>query len=469
MSDYRLLIGGERIATREHFPVLNPATGQPIALAPAATEEHVDRAVAAARSAFLSWRAVPDAERRAACLALADRIAEHAEELARLLTLEQGKPLNGLGSRFELGGAQAWARHTANLDMPVETVQNDAQGRIEIHRRPVGVVASITPWNWPLMIAVWHVLPALRTGNTVVIKPSPLTPLSTLHLIEIMADGLPPGVLNVVSGRDDIAPRLTSHPDVAKVVFTGSTETGRKVMAAGAGTLKRLTLELGGNDAGIVLPDVDPVAVAERLFWGAFINTGQTCAALKRLYVPDEIHDSLCEALVGYASGVKMGEGLDETSRLGPVQNRAQLEKVAGMVEQARARGAKVLLGGNPEPGRKGYFYPTTLIADAGQGMRIVDEEQFGPVLPIIRYHDVEDALRQANGSQYGLGGSIWSADAQRGWELASRLECGTAWVNRHGDIRPDVPFGGVKCSGMGVEFSRQGLEEYTTIQVLHR
>lgn len=468
MSDYRLLIGGERVATREHFSVVNPATGESAGMAPAATEEHVDRAVAAARAAFASWRTTSNETRRAACQGVADRIAAHAEELARLLTLEQGKPLNGMGSRFELRGAEAWARYTAGLDLPVETVQNDAKGRVEVHRRPVGVVASITPWNWPLMIAVWHVLPAIRTGNTVVIKPSPLTPLGTLRMIEIMADALPPGVLNVVSGRDDIAPRLTSHPDVAKVVFTGSTETGRKVMSSGAVTLKRLTLELGGNDAGIVLPDVDAAAVAERLFWGAFINSGQTCAALKRLYVPDSLYGHLCDALASYAAGVRVGDGLDESSRLGPVQNRAQLEKVTGMVEEARASGARVLLGGDPDKRQKGYFYPTTLLAEAKQGMRIVDEEQFGPVLPIIRYRDVEDALQQANGSKYGLGGSIWSKDSQRGWDLAARLECGTAWVNRHGDIRPDVPFGGVKCSGVGVEFGRQGLEEYTTIQVLH-
>jgi acyl-CoA reductase-like NAD-dependent aldehyde dehydrogenase len=468
MSEYRLIIGGERIATREHFPVLNPATGELAGMAPAATEEHVDRAVAAARAAFASWRETSEDTRRAACLALAERIAARAEELARLLTLEQGKPLSGFGSRFELRGAQTWARHTASLDLAVEIVQDGVNGRIEIHRRPVGVVASITPWNWPLMIAVWHALPAIRTGNTVIVKPSPLTPLSTLRMIEIMAEGLPPGVLNVVSAPDHVAPRLTTHPDVAKVVFTGSTETGRKVMSAGAATLKRLTLELGGNDAGIVLPDIDPAAVAERLFWGAFINSGQTCAALKRLYVPDSLHDSLCEALVTHAAGVKVGDGLDESSRLGPVQNRGQLEKLTGMVDEACAAGARVLLGGTRDGRQKGYFLPTTLITDAKAGMRVVDEEQFGPILPIIRYHDVEDALRQANDSKYGLGGSVWSGDARRGWELAARLECGTAWVNRHGDIRPDVPFGGIKCSGVGVEFARQGLEEYTTIQVLH-
>ena len=469
MSEFRLLIDGKPVATADHFPVPNPATGEIVGLAPLATAEHVDRAVSAAARAFRSWRATSDESRRRVCEGLADRITTSSEELARLLTLEQGKPLNGLGSRFELGGAAAWARHTSTLELPVETVQNDAKGRIEIHRRPVGVVASITPWNWPLLIAVWHVVPAIRAGNTVVIKPSPLTPLSTLRMVEVMAEGLPPGVLNVVSGRDDIAPLLTTHPDVAKVVFTGSTETGRKVMAAGAKTLKHLTLELGGNDAGIVLPDTDPVAVAERLFWGAFLNSGQTCAALKRLYVPDASYDAFCDTLAGFAAKVKLGNGLEEESQLGPLQNPMQFDKVAAMVDQAKAAGAKALLGGNPAEQRKGHFYPVTLLTEAKAGVRIVDEEQFGPALPIIRYSDIEDALEQANASSYALGGSVWSSNPERAWDLAARLECGTAWVNRHGDIRPDVPFGGIKSSGIGVEFGRHGLEEYTTIQVLYR
>jgi acyl-CoA reductase-like NAD-dependent aldehyde dehydrogenase len=288
-------------------------------------------------------------------------------------------------------------------------------------------------------------------------------------MVEIMAAGLPPGVLNVVSGRDDIAPLLTTHPYVAKVVFTGSTETGRKVMAAGAKTLKHLTLELGGNDAGIVLPDADPAAMAERIFWSAFLNSGQTCAALKRLYVPDASYDAFCAALSGFAAKVKLGNGLDEESQLGPLQNPMQFNKVAAMVEQAKAAGARVLLGGNPAEQRQGHFYPVTLLAEAKEGMRIVDEEQFGPALPIIRYADVEDAVEQANASSFALGGSVWSGNPERAWDLASRLECGTAWVNRHGDIRPDVPFGGIKSSGIGVEFGRHGLEEYTTIQVLYR
>jgi acyl-CoA reductase-like NAD-dependent aldehyde dehydrogenase len=469
MDAFPLLIDGKTVATDDHFPVINPSTGGTVGLCPVATPAHVDQAVAAAARAFPGWSAKPDAERKAACRAVADRIAAHADELARLLTLEQGKPLGGLGSRFELGGAEAWARAAAELDIAVETIQNDGSARIEVHRKPVGVVASITPWNWPLMIAVWHVLPALRTGNTVVIKPSPLTPLSTLRMIEAMAGALPPGVLNVVAGRDDIAPALTSHPKVAKVVFTGSTETGRKVMASGAATLKRLTLELGGNDAGIVLPDIDPKAIAERLFWGAFINNGQTCAALKRLYVHDSVYDAVCGALADYARTVKVGDGLDEGNQLGPIQNAMQFGKVKAMVEEALAKGAKPLVGGLPPDDQQGYFFPVTLLAEAKDGMRIVDQEQFGPALPIIRYSDIEDVLARANASENGLGGSVWSSDPDKAWALAARLECGTAWINKHGDIRPDVPFGGVKASGIGVEFGLHGLEEYTTIQVLHR
>jgi acyl-CoA reductase-like NAD-dependent aldehyde dehydrogenase len=303
----------------------------------------------------------------------------------------------------------------------------------------------------------------------VVIKPSPLTPLSTIRMVTPIAEVLPPGVLNVVAGRDDIAPLLTSHPQVAKVAFTGSTETGRKVMASGAATLKRLTLELGGNDAGIVLPDVESAAIVERLFWGAFINSGQTCAALKRLYVHDSVYDSVCTALADYAKTVKVGDGLDESNQLGPIQNAMQFAKVRGMVEEALAKGATPLIGGLPPENQRGYFFPVTLLAEAKEGMKIVDQEQFGPALPIIRYSDIDDAIARANASENGLGGSVWSSDPEKAWALASRLECGTAWINRHGDIRPDVPFGGVKASGIGVEFGLHGLEEYTTIQVLHR
>lgn len=464
---YELIIDGARVPAIGHFPVINPSTGETVGLCPNATKEQLDAAVEAANRAFRKWRAVPDAERKAACLAVADAIDAHAEELARLVTLEQGKPLNGLGSRFELGGCAAWARYTAGLELPVEVLQDDEQGRIELHRNPIGVVGSITPWNWPLSIAIWHMLPAIRTGSAVVIKPSPLTPLSTLRLVEIINTVLPAGLVNCVAGGNELGQWMTEHPGINKMVFTGSSATGRKVMASSAETLKRITLELGGNDAGIVLPDADPKSIVEGLFWGAFINNGQTCAALKRLYVPDTLHDEIASELVRFAGNIKVGDGLSEESILGPVQNAMQFAKVKDLVEDAVAHGAKVLIGGNPDPKQPGFFYPVTILTEVTDGMRIVDEEQFGPVLPIIRYTDVEDAIERANASENGLGGSIWSADKAKAREFALRLECGSAWVNAHGMVQPNVPFGGVKCSGIGVEFGVDGLKEYTTVQSL--
>src|SRR3954469_7543250 len=374
MERWGLVIGGRRVETERGQAVINPSTGGVVGQMPLASAAQLDEAVASAAKTFLTWRDVPDADRAGACRAIADTIEQHAEELARLLTLEQGKPLNGLGSRFEIGGAVAWTRYTSGLSLPVEVLQDGDDGRVELHRKPIGVVGSITPWNWPVMIACWHIIPAIRAGNTVVIKPSPLTPLSTIRLVELMNEKLPPGVVNVVTGENEIGSLMSAHPGIAKVTFTGSTATGRRIMQSAAGTLKRLTLELGGNDAGIVLPDADPKKIVEGLFWGAFINNGQTCAALKRLYVHDSIYDEICRELTAYATKVVLGDGLSETSTLGPVQNKRQFDIVSAFVKEARERGGRVLIGGDPKGG-PGYFYPITLVADVDHGCRLVDEE----------------------------------------------------------------------------------------------
>jgi len=348
----------------------------------------------------------------------------------------------------------------------VKLIEDTAESRVELHRKPLGVVGSITPWNWPLMIAIWHVVPAIRTGNTVVIKPSPYTPLGTLRMVELLNEVLPPGVLNAVSGRDELGQWMTEHPSIKKIVFTGSCATGKKVMASASCNLKRLTLELGGNDAAIVLPDADIEAFAPKIFGGAFINSGQTCAAIKRLYVHDSIYDQTCAALKAIVEATPVGNGLDENVMMGPLQNKAQYDKVIALVEDATRHGARILTGGAPTDG-PGYFYPLTLVADISDGTRLVDEEQFGPVLPIIRYSDVDDAVRRANASEFGLSGSVWSVDLDKARAVAERLECGTAWVNKHAAIAPNVPMGGVKASGMGVEFGEEGLAEYTDIQVV--
>ncbi len=468
MERYGLIIGGDKVPTSEYLEIHDPGNGELVGGCPVATKEDLDAAVKAAREAYKTWSRSSDDERKAVVNSIADKLHEHMEELAELLTREQGKPLNGMGSRFELHGAEAWARHTATLNLPVEVLNDDESGRVELHRKPLGVVGSILPWNFPILIAIWHFVPAIRTGNTVVLKPSPHTPLSTIRLVEILNQVVPAGVLNVVAGRDDLGQMMTEHPGIQKIVFTGSCATGKKVMQAASGNLKRVTLELGGNDAGIVLPDADPAKIAEQLVWGAFINNGQTCAAVMRRYVADAIYDEVCDALVDYAKNVQVGHGLDDKSVLGPIQNQMQYDKVVELVEDAKRNGARVLCGGEAPKGC-GYFYPVTIVADVTDGMRIVDEEQFGPVLPVVRYTDVEDAIERANALDVGLGGSAWSSDPEKAKAVAHRLECGTAWVNSHGGIKPFAPFGGVKGSGIGVEFGDLGLKEYTSVQVVHQ
>ncbi len=471
IQTFRLVINGEKVPTGRCFEVLNPANEEVAGLASLARKKDLDNAVGAAQAAFKKWREVPEAKRQAACLRIASKIEENSEELARILTAEQGKPLNGLGSRWEIGGAVAWTRYTASLSLPVKVLQDNDEGRVELHRKPIGVVGSITPWNFPVLIAVWHIIPAVLSGNTVVCKPSPFTPLSTLRLIELMNEVLPKGVVNCIAGKDRLGAAMTAHEGIGKIVFTGSCATGQKIMVNSAETMKRLTLELGGNDAGIVLPDVDPKEIAEGLFWGAFINSGQTCAALKRLYVHDDVYDEVCDELVAFAKKMKVGEGSNEDVVLGPIQNRRQYDIVAGLVQSAESRG-RVLLGGDPaeiqeEMGGRGYFYPLTIIADMENGDPLVDREQFGPVLPIIRYREIEEAIEKANDNPNGLGGSVWSRDIEKAKEIANRMECGSVWINKHGMIQPNAPFGGVKRSGFGVEFAEEGLVEYTDIQVV--
>lgn len=469
MKTYPMYIDGRALETGKTLAVINPALGEPFAQVPDAGPEHVDAAVAAARSAFPAWRATPDADRKALLHALGATLEAHMAELMELITRETGKPLQGLnnvGAGMELGGAIAWTHVTADLDLAVEVIQDNEQARIEVHRKPLGVVASITPWNWPLMIAIWHIIPALRAGNTVVLKPSEYTPVATARFVELANAILPAGVLNLVTGGGAVGAALSAHRGVDKIVFTGSTRTGKRIMESAAASLKRLTLELGGNDAGIVLPGADVEAIAPQLFGVAFHNNGQTCACLKRLYVHDSQYDAVCDALARLAREVKVGDGLAEGTELGPVQNRAQLDIVESLAASAKAQGGRVLSGGQAREG-KGYFFEPAIVAGLTNGSRLVDEEQFGPILPVIRYTDIDEAVRLANDNPNGLGGSVWSSDTALATDIGKRLECGTVWINEHGAVQPDAPFGGVKQSGIGVEFGRHGLAEFTSIQTV--
>jgi acyl-CoA reductase-like NAD-dependent aldehyde dehydrogenase len=467
MSTFHLTIDGKPVKSAQYVDVINPADETVAGSCPVATLQDLDAAVAAARKAFGPWSALTPEARAAKLMQVADVLEKNQAELARLVTLEQGKTQSGPGAMFEAGGAVAWTRVTASLNLPDEVINQDESGRITLRRKPVGVVGSITPWNWPLMIAVWHVMPALRVGCTVVIKPSPFTPLSTLKLVELMNTVLPPGVINVVTGDAEIGSRMSTHHGINKMVFTGSIASGKKVLAGAIDTLKRVTLELGGNDAGILLPGTNVAPLLEPLFWGCFINAGQTCAALKRLYVHESQYDEVVKQLAEYVAKIPVGNGMDPANLIGPISTRPQFEKVAKFVDDARARGARVVTGG-VKPKGPGYFYPLTILADVSDDMAVVKDEQFGPVIPVIKYKTVDEAIKRANALDYGLGGSVWGNDPAEATRYANQLECGTVWVNKHGMLHPLAPFGGTKCSGIGTEFNVDGLKEYTTVNVLH-
>jgi acyl-CoA reductase-like NAD-dependent aldehyde dehydrogenase len=465
VGDYVMTIDGQAVPAEQTFGVINPATGEVFAQAPECTREQLDAAMESAHKAQLSWKQ-DAAARTAALLRAADAVDAAAQDLGPLLTAEQGKPVaQAIG---EAKGVAAWLRYFANIDLPREVIQDDERVFAEVVRRPIGVVAAITPWNFPLSMAAWKFAPALRAGNTVVVKPSPYTPLATLRLGEVLRDALPPGVLNIVSGGDELGGWMTSHPLVRKISFTGSVATGKKVAAAAAPDLKRVTLELGGNDPAIVLDDVDTEKVAEKLFWSAFRNSGQVCIAVKRVYVPERLHDDLVDALAAKARAAKVGDGMAEGTDLGPINNKPQFERVSELVSDALSNGATAVAGGGPLD-RPGYFFAPTVLTGVSDGTRIVDEEQFGPALPVIPYRDVDDALARANATTFGLGGSVWSADPDRAADVAERLETGTAWVNTHAALAPHQPFGGAKWSGIGVENGSWGLLGYTEIQVVHR
>jgi acyl-CoA reductase-like NAD-dependent aldehyde dehydrogenase len=389
-----------------------------------------------------------------------------AEELAPILTAEQGKPI--IDAQFEVYASAAWCQYFANLETPPQVIQDDAEALVQVIRRPVGVVAAITPWNFPLLLTFWKVAPALLAGNTLVLKPSPFTPLTTLKVAELVRDVVPPGVFSAVSGGDQLGAWMTGHPVPRKVSFTGSIETGKLVAQSAAPDLKRVTLELGGNDPAIVMDDADPAHVSKAIFAGAFANNGQICSAIKRVYVPESIYSEVLDGLTAQAAAVKVGDGTDADSKLGPINNAPQYERVKELVADALDHGARATTGGKAMDG-PGYFFEPTILTDVTDGTRIVDEEQFGPALPVIPYRDLDDVVERANSTHFGLSGSVWGTDGDRAAAVADRLECGTAWVNTHLALGPAQPFGGFKWSGIGSENGPWGLSEFTEVQTVYR
>ncbi|AQV98395.1 aldehyde dehydrogenase [Cupriavidus necator] len=458
-AGFSMTIDGKAAPTLACLDVLNPATERVVAEAPDASPAQLDEAVASARRAAPAWAALPLQARQQYVVRIGETITANLEALAQLLMREQGKPL--AQARQEVQRAAYWCAEMARLELPVETVSESATEQVRVLRVPLGVVGGIVPWNFPLALAMWKVAPALLTGNTMVLKPSPFTPLTTLKLGELLRDVLPAGVLNVISGTDALGPLMSAHPGIDKLSFTGSTVTGRAVMASASVNLKRLTLELGGNDAAIVLPDADVEAIAPAIFWGAFANSAQFCLAIKRLYIHEDVYDRLAGELVRLAQETRVGPGDTDGVQLGPVQNRRQFERLKDLLEDTRTAGHRILAGGDVAQGH-GYFFPVTLVDNPPDSARVVREEPFGPILPLLRFRDVDDAIARANDSEYGLGGSVWGRDAEAAMRVALRLNTGTVWVNQIHTIGPDKPMAGHKQSGVGIENGVDGLLEYT-------
>lgn len=460
-----LVIDGRPVVATPAMPVENPATEKHFAQASTCSAELLDDAVTAAARAFPGWRGLDASERAERLRRCGVALGEQIEQVARLLTAEQGKPLSR--ARAEVALSARWFADVAALRLDTEVLVDDAVDRIVLERVPIGVVAAVTPSNYPIILAACKVAPALLAGNTVVLKPSPDTPLSSLAAFSAMQAALPPGVLNVVCGDAELGRLLVAHPRVRKVSFTGSVPTGRAIAAAAGQDLRRTTLELGGNDPAVVLADADVEAVAAGIFGCAFDNAGQFCAAVKRVYVPRALCEPLTEALCDLASRVRVGDGADPDTDMGPLTTGRQLDRVAALVEQARHRGARVRTGGAPLD-RIGHFYPPTIVTDLAAGSELETEEQFGPALPVISYDSLDEAVRRANDTSYGLGASVWGTDGRAVQAAARGLQAGTVWLNRHGDLRHDVPFGGIRSSGIGVEYGYWGLLEYTQVRVLN-
>nr|WP_202520268.1 aldehyde dehydrogenase family protein [Streptomyces sp. SID5614] len=457
--------GPAQAAAGERFTVLDPATGEVFDEAPDQRAQELDAAVNQAHEAWRSWRSDP-AARAAALLASADAVEAAGPELAPLLTREQGKPLTE--SYAEITRTAARLRWFAAAAPEPRTIQDGRAVHSEIRWRSLGPVAAVVPWNFPLQLASAKFAPALAAGNTVVLKPSPFTPLATRLLGSVLSAALPEGVLTVLTGREPLGALLASHPGIRHVTFTGSVPTGRAVAAGAASGLARVTLELGGNDAAVLLDDVDVERIADRLFWAAFRNCGQVCMAVKRVYAPARLHDRVVEALAARAKAVVVGAGLDEDTELGPLNNAAQLARVERYTARALADGARAAAGGH-RLDRPGWFHAPTVLTDVPPDSPVVTEEQFGPVLPVLPYGSIDEAVDAANATRFGLGGSVWGTDLDRAEAVAGRLECGTAWINHHAELSLAQPFAGVKESGVGVAGGPWGLYGNLSPFVVHR
>lgn len=467
-----LFIGGtwRSAASGAEFDTLDPATGRPHAGCANADATDADAAVAAARTALESpeWAGLTPAQRARLLWRIGDLIEEHGEELAALETLDQGQPL-GISKAISVAGAAEHFRYYAGWVTKIygETAPVSFPGVLQYTKRePVGVCALITPWNFPLMIATWKIAPALACGNTVVIKPAEQTPMSTVRLVELCAEaGLPAGVVNLLTGGPEAGRALVEHPGVDKVSFTGSTETGRAIVRASSGNLKRVSLELGGKAPSIVLPDADLDAAVPGCLQGALVNSGQVCAAYTRFLVHRDLADEFADRCAKGAGALRLGPGSAPETELGPLVSAAHRDHVDALVRSGAEEGATLLTGGSPAEDLPGFFYRPTVFTDVRDDMRIAREEIFGPVLSIMPYDDEEEAIARANDTEYGLAAAVWTRDVAAAHRVAGAVQAGAVFINMANPLDAATPWGGFKSSGWGREMGSGAIDLYTEVK----
>lgn len=476
VKHYPMRIGGADVDAERRMTVVDPSTGETVATVAHGGSNHIDSAVAAAKAAFDAgeWRLKTPQERATIMRQITAAANSVADELVELEMCANGATVRQ-ATGFHIGYALAHFNYFADLaetyawQRPAPISSFPALGQPVVHREPIGVVGAIAPWNFPLLLTLWKVGPALAAGNSVVVKPDEHTPLSILEFARIAeANGLPPGVLNVVPGDGpEAGARLASHPDVGKIAFTGSTAVGREIMRLASGTVKQVTLELGGKGPSIVLDDADLDMAADGVLYGCFVYSGQVCESGTRALVPAALHDEFVDRLVRRARTIQLGPTRDWDTDMGPVIDGRQQRRILDYIQGAVAEGARIVLGGDAPPG-PGFWVSPTILTGVHNDMRIAREEVFGPVLVVIPYSDDDDAVAIANDSEYGLAASIWSGNNARALELAERIQTGSVWINDAHQINCQVPFGGYKQSGLGRELGPDALDAYTEVKTVH-
>lgn len=481
VQTYDLFINGEWVpsSSGETFDVINPSNGTVVAKVAKGSKKDVDKAVESAHAAFenTEWREMSPNDRADILFAIGNNIAKHGQELVLLEALTSGGTLRRVGGNDILMMVDLFQQmakfvkeYPFSETLPEPMFPGPAHNFV--WREPLGVCAAITPWNMPMLIATWKIAPALATGNTIVIKPASNTPVSTLKLAEIISEVVPPGVINVVPGPGgEVGESLVTHPKVEKVGFTGSTEVGRRIMMLASSTVKNVTLELGGKSPNIILEDADlDLAIPGSLF-GVFLHAGQLCESGTRLFVPNSIYDDVIDRLVALTKTLKVGHQLDMNTSVGPVISQAQKDTILSYIETGKAEGARLVCGGKEaevKGGENGFFIEPTIFADVTNDMKIAQEEIFGPVLSVIRYDTVDEAIEMANDTIYGLASGVWTRDVNKAYEIARKIKAGVVWINDWHMLRNDAPFGGYKQSGIGREMGKYSLDAYTQLKHVH-